>query len=111
MSIPSDLELRFLLLCRALELPEPVAEYQFALEQGRRFRFDFCWVPLRVAVEIEGGTWQNGRHSREPGFSNDCRKYNMAAALGWAVFRFTAAMLDNNETAALEETLRERSTT
>ena len=110
MSIPSDLELRFLLLCRALELPEPLREYVFAAP--RRWRFDAAWPALKVAAELEGGTWVRGRHSREPGFSKDCEKYNCAAAAGWAVFRFTSKMLDDmNAVDLLAQTLRERSRT
>ena len=48
-----------------------------------------------IAVEIEGGTWSRGRHTRGSGFAEDCRKYNAAAAMGWRVFRFPAGMVED----------------
>jgi hypothetical protein len=46
-----------------------------------------------IAAEIEGGTWSGGRHTRGSGFEADCEKYNVAAAKGWRVYRFTGAMV------------------
>ena len=40
-------------------------------------------------MEIEGGVWSGGRHTRGIGFVKDMEKYNAAASLGWRVFRFT----------------------
>lgn len=71
----------------AFNIPEPVKEHQFWA--GRRFRFDFAWVKEKIAVEIEGGIWTQGRHSRGAGMAKDMEKYNMATKMGWAVFRFT----------------------
>lgn len=89
----TNLEMQFNLLCRALELPEPVREYQFLTD--RRFRFDFCWVDKMLAAEVEGGTWSGGRHSREPGYSQDAYKYSRAALAGWKVIRITGDMLND----------------
>ena len=46
-------------------------------------------------IELEGGTWSNGRHTRPAGFTEDCEKYNWAALNGWRVFRITSDMLKN----------------
>ena len=48
-----------------------------------------------IAVELEGGVWTNGRHSRGAGFTSDCEKYNEAQLLGWRVLRFTSEHLNN----------------
>lgn len=74
-------------------------EYQF--DAARRWRFDFAWLEQQVAVEIEGGTWQNGRHIRPAGFEADCKKYNEAALQGWLVLRVTTAMVDSGEAVTL----------
>lgn len=50
-----------------------VREHQF--DAARKWRFDFAWLDLLVAVEVEGGTWSAGRHSRGSGFESDCVKY------------------------------------
>lgn len=80
-------------------LPEPVEEYRFATD--RRYRFDFAWPDLMLAVEVEGGTWTNGRHSRGAGFANDCKKYNYAQSRGWLVLRYPGEMVTSGE--ALEQ--------
>jgi len=67
-------------------------EYRFARPE-RQWRFDFALPELRLALEAEGGTWANGRHTRGSGFDEDCAKYNAAALRGWTVLRFTGRML------------------
>jgi hypothetical protein len=62
-------------------------EYKF--HPTRRWRFDYALEPLRIAFEVEGGIWVNGRHNRATGFISDCEKYNEALLLGWRVFRVT----------------------
>ncbi len=84
---PSKLEERFARDLRALKVLEPTREHQFA--PPRRWRFDFSWPDLMLAVEIEGGVWTNGRHTRGSGFVADTEKYNAAALAGWRVLRFT----------------------
>lgn len=66
---------------------EFVAEYRFCSE--RRFRFDFACIEKKIAIEIEGGVFTNGRHTRGTGYINDMEKYNLAQELGWKVFRYT----------------------
>lgn len=72
-------------------LPEPVREYRFS--PPRRWRFDFAWPDLMIALEVEGGTWANGRHNRGSGYRKDCEKYNTAALMGWKVLRVTGDMV------------------
>jgi len=96
----SDLEQAFLFYVDAVNLPKPVREWRF--HSVRRWRFDFAWPDLKVAVECEGGTWSRGRHVRGKGFEGDCQKYNAAAVLGWKVLRVTGGMLDRDALGFLE---------
>ena len=64
-------------------------EFRFC---DRRWRFDYAWPDRKIALELEGGTWVGGRHTRGAGYRNDCRKYNRAAVLGWIVIRATTDM-------------------
>ena len=89
----SELEETLAILIRAEGLPEPVREYRF--HPVRRFRFDFAWPDLQVAVECEGGTWSGGRHVRGDGFRRDCEKMNIAALSGWICLRFTRDMIED----------------
>ena len=56
---------------------------------GRKWRIDFAIVELKIGIEIEGGVWTNGRHTRGNGFVDDMEKYNAAVTLGWVILRFT----------------------
>lgn len=85
----------FLALISAHGLPAPQTEYRFA--PPRRWRFDYCWPALMVALEQEGGIWSHGRHSRGAGMVNDMEKYNQAQVLGWIVLRFTPQQLTSGE--------------
>jgi len=85
----------YYLHCVALKLPQPKREYRF--HNKRRWRFDFAWPEKKVAVEIEGGIWHGGRHTRGRGFQADCEKYNAASEDGWTVFRFTPKQVKSGE--------------
>jgi len=74
-------------------LPPPVREYRF--HPRRRWRFDFAWLDQKIALEIEGGGFVEGRHHRGAGFAADCSKYAEALILGWRVLRITPRMIDN----------------
>jgi very-short-patch-repair endonuclease len=70
-------------------------EQEAVLVPGRLWRFDFAWIAERVAVEIDGATWANGRHNRGGGIEEDCAKVSYAAARGWRVLRFTRKMIES----------------
>jgi very-short-patch-repair endonuclease len=65
------------------------AEHRFHARRG--WLFDFAFPSSLVAIEIDGGTWTGGRHTRGAGFEEDCRKLNAAACQGWRVLRFLPA--------------------
>lgn len=99
----------FVLWCKAHGLPTPEREYRFHPE--RKWRFDYAWAgvtpnPLRpnddqwVAVEVDGGVWTNGRHTRGAGFVRDMEKLNSAQLLGWTVLRYTPQQLTEPKTLA-----------
>src|SRR5271155_532139 len=73
------------------------AEREYVFAAPRKWRFDFAIPDSLIAIEIEGGTWQTGRHQRPMGFEKDCRKYSHAALHGWRVLRFTTDMVMSGE--------------
>lgn len=73
----------------------PVPEFRFA--PPRRWRFDFCWPEYKVALEVDGGIWNRGRHTRGKGWLADTEKLNTASAMGWRLLRCTPEMLATSE--------------
>jgi hypothetical protein len=74
---------------------DAIAEHRFC---DRKWRFDFAFPCSLVALEVEGGVWTGGRHTRGSGFVKDIEKYNTAATLGWLVLRTTPSELGMPET-------------
>lgn len=74
-------------------------EYRF--HSVRRWRFDYAWPDLHIALEVEGGVWTAGRHTRGSGFVKDMEKYNEAAIAGWTVLRCTPKQLATGSGAGL----------
>lgn len=64
-----------------------VKEYRF--HPKRLWRFDYACIDTKTAIEIEGGIYIAGRHTRGKGYQQDLTKYNNATALGWRVYRFS----------------------
>lgn len=62
---------------------------EFKFHPTRRWRFDYALPEHKIALEVEGGVWTGGRHTRPQGFLGDIEKYNTATLMGWRVFRTT----------------------
>lgn len=90
--------------CKAAGLGEPRREVYF--HESRRWRFDlaFCagamkiggrWIALTLgqstalAIEVDGGVYVQGRHSRGKGIEADMEKIATAMTMGWRVLRVT----------------------
>jgi hypothetical protein len=83
----SALEEELAFQLRACKVPTPEREYRFAAP--RRWRWDFCWPDKLVAVEVQGGVWVRGRHSRGKGATSDAEKFSTAAVQGWRLIVVT----------------------
>ena len=81
----SVLESALALQIRGVQLPEPEREFRF--HPVRKWRFDFAWPAQMLAVEIEGGVFVTGRHSRGLGMLADMEKSATAMMMGWRVLR------------------------
>lgn len=87
----SRLEAKFALIWKALGGPSLEREVRF--HETRKWRSDFAHLPSKTMIEIEGGTWSGGRHTRGAGYAKDCEKYNAAKHLGWSVYQLTGDMI------------------
>ena len=68
-------------------------EYKFHAE--RNWRADFLITGTNILIEVEGGVHCNGRHTRGEGYTADCEKYSVAAAMGWFVIRGTTKQVQS----------------
>ena len=71
----------FLAALKQAGIPAPVAEHRF--HPVRKWRFDFAWPDQLLAIEIQGGIFNNGRHSRGAAMLKEFEKFNAAAGMGW----------------------------
>ena len=79
-------------------LPLPRTEWEFS---GRRkWRIDYSWPDPdeMVALEVEGGVYTRGRHTRGSGFMKDMEKYNALALAGYRLIRCTPNTLATQAT-------------
>lgn len=89
-------------LCRSMKLPEPIPEYRF--HPLRKWRADYCWPAHMLMLEVEGGLWTNGRHSRGTGAIADLEKYSEAAIMGYRILYCTPDEMHNG--VALDRIMR-----
>ena len=64
-------------------------EQEFEFHPTRKWRADFHLKGKKILVEVEGGIWSNGRHTRGKGYLGDLDKYNAATMMGYQVIRFS----------------------
>lgn len=72
-----------------------IFEREYVFHPTRLWRFDFAIMRegVKLAIEVEGGLFSNGRHNRPKGMIADMEKYNAASSLGWVLMRFTPAQV------------------
>lgn len=97
----------------AMKLPRPI--YQHKFHSVRKWRVDFAYVDLRIAIEIEGmgrsdtdkktgvqtmrkrctacGQVPPSAHRSMKGYEDDIEKYNELRIDGWTHLQFTPAMV------------------
>ncbi len=63
-------------------------EQEYKFHPTRKWRADFFITGTNILIEVEGGVWSGGRHTRGKGYLGDMEKYNAAAVMGFKVLRF-----------------------
>ena len=64
-------------------------EQEFQFHSIRKWRADFYIKNTKLLIEVEGGIWSGGRHTRGKGYLGDMEKYNAATMMGFQVLRFS----------------------
>lgn len=67
----------------------PIFERQFRITPERKFMADFYFVLGRLVVEVDGGGFVNGRHSRGTGVEKDAEKSAYIARMPARLMRVT----------------------
>lgn len=69
---------------------------------GRRWKIDLADLDRKIAVEIHGATYAQGRHSRHAGMQSDLEKERALVAAGWRCIAFTGEEIKRRPLACLE---------
>ena len=64
-------------------------EQEFQFHTSRKWRADLHIKNTKLLIEVEGGIWSGGRHTRGKGYLGDMEKYNAATMMGFQVLRFS----------------------
>ena len=72
-------------------------EQEFKFHPTRKWRADFHLKGKKILVEVEGGIWSNGRHTRGKGYLGDLEKYNEATMMGYQVIRFSTEQVKSGK--------------
>ena len=72
-------------------------ERQFKIHPDRRFLADFFLPKPQIVVEIDGGGYVNGRHSRGKGMERDCEKSAYIAQMPARLIRVTPKHIRSGE--------------
>lgn len=91
-------------LIRHLQAYRIEFKQEFQFNKDRKWRADFYLVGTNILIEVEGGIWSNGRHTRGKGYIADMEKYNSATALGYSVYRYSTEQVKSG--LAIEEIRR-----
>jgi hypothetical protein len=109
----SKLEDDFAQQVKLAQLPEPERDFKF--HPKRKWRLDFAWPHLPfvgartkwIAVEIQGGIYRQGHHSRGRGQEDDYEKWAEAVKMGWIVLAFGPKQIKSGYAlGVIEELLR-----
>lgn len=64
---------------------------------GRKFRYDLAWPAKNLALEVQGGVFSGGRHTRGYGYTADCEKLNLTVLNGWRMLWVTPAHIRSGQ--------------
>jgi len=63
-------------------------------------KVDFAWIDEAIVLEVQGGTWGGGRHTRGKGYAGDCWKMAALQLCGWIVYYATGDQVKSGEALA-----------
>ena len=106
--MPSNLEQLFEVQWESL-YPDFELWAEQKLIPNRRFRFDFVHYPSKVAIEINGGNWAGGRHTRAGALNKEYEKILLAALEGYLVLFLSQDQITDDYLEIISQILMQRS--
>lgn len=103
----STLEMEFDLLWEEL-FPDIDLDAEQKIIPHRKFRFDYVHTGAKVAIEVNGGTYQRMGHSTGKGIERDYIKLNLAQAEGWLCFQLSSEMLNKEWLTLIADCIKKR---
>ena len=97
---------QFEYLWRMWDGPELAKEYRFRVQ--RRWRFDYYHADSNTAIELHGGVWSEGRHTRGKGFLGDLEKMNAAQMQGITVLQLGTGQVDDAHVGEIADWVRKQ---
>lgn len=104
----SPLETKFLSMWQ-YHFPHIPLAREGRLIPNRRFAFDFAHLHSKVAIEINGGNWINGRHTQAPSLVKEYEKLNLAQECGYIVYILDSTMITQRWILKIYESIMDRS--
>ena len=71
------------------------SEYRF--HKARKWRWDWILPDYMIAIELQGGGFVRGRHSRGAGMQEDMDKFNEGVRAGWKLLLFSTLDIDSGK--------------
>ena len=68
-----------------------------AKPRSRPWRADFCWPAQQIVLEVQGGAFSGGRHTRGVGFTVDMQKSMLLQTEGWLCLALTNTMIHQKD--------------
>lgn len=103
----TDYKAIFLTHLRMAKLPPPThgegcENKELVFHETRKWRFDFAWPELKIAVEYQGINWQpksdeKSGHQSISGLIRDCEKFTEASLAGWTLILITAESVNSGQ--------------
>lgn len=97
---------QFEYLWRMWDGPELTKEHRFHVQ--RRWRFDYYHAASNTAIELHGGVWSEGRHTRGRGFLGDLEKMNAAQMQGITVLQLGTGQVDDAHVGEIADWVRKQ---
>ena len=106
----SELEAEFEELWESL-YPEIDLYAEYKPFGDSKHRLDFACPETKTAIEIQGGNWAGGRHTRPEQLDKEYAKLNKLAFNGWVTFLLSGEMITKENLEMIAHAILSRKTT